>query len=120
NDLIQYTTAVDRGNQNISHLYSQYHPAVLRLIKNTIDNGHKEGIWVGMCGEAAGDAKLIPILLGMGLDEFSMSSSSILKSRWIINNMSKKELEPIVDKVLDMDTAEEVEKFLDDKVAFKF
>ncbi len=120
NDLIQYTTAVDRGNQTISHLYSQYHPAVLRLIKNTIDCGHNEGIWVGMCGEAAGDEKLVPILLGMGLDEFSMSSSSILKSRWIINNMSQKELEPIVEKVLNMDTAEEVEKFLDEEVAFKF
>ncbi len=120
NDLIQYTTAVDRGNQTISHLYSQYHPAVLRLIKMTIDFGHKEGIWVGMCGEAAGDEKLIPILLGMGLDEFSMSPSSMLRSRWIINNMSKKELEPIVDRVLDMDTAEEVEQFLDEEVAFKF
>ena len=93
NDLIQYTLAVDRGNQDISYLYSQYHPAVLKLIKMTIENGHKAGIRVGMCGEAAGDEKLIPILLAMGLDEFSMSPSSILKARWIIKNTSKKEIE---------------------------
>lgn len=116
NDLIQYTVAVDRGNQDISHLYNQYHPAVLRLIKMTIENGHKEGIWVGMCGEVAGDEKLIPILLGMGLDEFSMNPSSILKARWIINNTSKIEIEPMIDKILNFATAEDVEKFLDEKI----
>ena len=76
NDLIQYTCAVDRMNQKISHLYNQFNPAVLRLIKMVIDNAHKEGKWVGMCGESAGDQRMIPILLGFGLDEFSMSPIS--------------------------------------------
>lgn len=116
NDLIQYTLAVDRGNQDISYLYNQYHPAVLKLIKMTIENGHKEGIWVGMCGEAAGDEKLIPLLLGMGLDEFSMSSSSILRARWIINNTSKSEIESMLDEILSLPTAEDVEKFIDEKI----
>ncbi|MCF6465328.1 phosphoenolpyruvate--protein phosphotransferase, partial [Clostridium sp. Cult2] len=114
NDLIQYTVAVDRGNQDISHLYSQYHPAVLKLIKMTIENGHKAGIWVGMCGEAAGDEKLIPLLLAMGLDEFSMSPSSILKARYIINNTSKKEIESMLDEILSLPTAEDVEKYIDE------
>jgi len=116
NDLIQYTLAVDRGNQNISHLYTQYHPAVLKLIKMTIENGHKEGIWVGMCGEAAGDEKLIPILLAMGLDEFSMSPSSILKARWIIRNTSKKEIEPMLDEILSLPTAKDVEDYIDENI----
>ncbi|MBU5438549.1 phosphoenolpyruvate--protein phosphotransferase [Tissierella sp. MSJ-40] len=116
NDLIQYTTAVDRGNQDISHLYNQYHPAVLKLIKMTIENGHKEGIWVGMCGEAAGDEKLIPLLLAMGLDEFSMSASSILKARWLIKNTSKKEVADMIDTILTLPTAEDVESFIDEKI----
>jgi phosphotransferase system enzyme I (PtsI) len=116
NDLIQYTLAVDRGNQDIAYLYNQFHPAVLKLIKMTIENGHKEGIWVGMCGEAAGDEKLIPLLLGMGLDEFSMSPSSMLKARWIINNTSKKEVEGMMDEILSLATAEDVEKFIDENV----
>lgn len=113
NDLIQYTVAVDRGNQTISKLYNQYHPAVLRLIKMTIDNGHREGIWVGMCGEVAGDEKLIPVLLGMGLDEFSMSASSILKSRYLIKNTSKEKAKSMIDTILDLPTAEDVEEFID-------
>lgn len=116
NDLIQYTLAVDRGNQNVSYLYSQYHPSVLKLIKMTIDNGHKEGIQVNMCGEAAGDEKLIPILLAMGLNEFSMSPSSILKARWIINNISKAEIEPMIDIILSLPTAEDVKKFIDENI----
>lgn len=112
NDLIQYTIAVDRGNRKISYLYNQFHPALLRLIKLVIENGHKEGIWVGMCGEVAGDPKLIPILIGMGLDEFSMSSISILKARWIIKNTSKKEMKEVVEKVIKLASAEEVEKFI--------
>lgn len=116
NDLIQYTLAVDRGNQNVSYLYSQYHPSVLKLIKMTIDNGHKEGIQVNMCGEAAGDEKFIPILLAMGLNEFSMSPSSILKARWIINNISKAEIEPMIDIILSLPTAEDVKKFIDENI----
>lgn len=112
NDLIQYTLAVDRMNSRLSHLYSQYHPAMLRLIKGIIDNAHKAGIWVGMCGEAAGDPKLIPIFLGMGLDEFSMNSPSILSSRYIIRNLNKSEMEKIAEGTLNMETAVEVEEYL--------
>lgn len=119
NDLIQYTLAVDRGNENISYLYSQYHPAVLRLIKMTIENGHKEGIWVGMCGEAAGDERLIPILLGMGLDEFSMSASSILKARYIIKNISKIEMENMIEEILNLETPLQVKQYIDEKITFK-
>lgn len=119
NDLIQYTLAVDRGNQEISHLYNQYDPAVLRLIKMTIDNGHKAGIWVGMCGEAAGDEKLIPVLLGMGLDEFSMNPASILKARYIISNTSKKEVEGMLDEILSLPTAEDVERYIDENIIGK-
>ena len=90
NDLIQYTMAVDRLNSKLSYLYSQYHPALLRLIKGIIDNAHKAGIWVGMCGEAAGDPKLIPVFIGMGLDEFSMNSPSILRARYIVRNINKR------------------------------
>lgn len=116
NDLIQYTLAVDRGNQNVSSLFSQYDPSVLKLIKMTIENGHKEGIWVGMCGEAAGDEKLIPLFLAMGLDEFSMSPSSLLKARWIIRNTSKKEIEPMLDIILNLPTAEDVENYIDENI----
>lgn len=120
NDLIQYTLAVDRGNQKVSYLYSQYHPAVLRLVKLIIDNGHKEGIWVGMCGEAARDEKLIPILLGMGLDEFSMSFSSILKTKWIISNISKSKMESIVGEVLKLSTPLEVKKYIEEKITTNY
>lgn len=112
NDLIQYTLAVDRMNSKLSHLYSQYHPAMLRLIKGIIDNAHKAGIWVGMCGEAAGDPKLIPIFLGMGLDEFSMNSPAILNSRYLIRNLNKKEMEKVAEGTLNMETAVEVEDYL--------
>ncbi len=112
NDLIQYTLAVDRLNSKLSHLYSQYHPAMLRLIKGIIDNAHKAGIRVGMCGEAAGDPKLIPIFLGMGLDEFSMNSPAILNSRYIIRNLDKSEMEKIAQGTLNMETAVEVEEYL--------
>lgn len=112
NDLIQYTTAVDRGNGKIAHLYNEFHPALLRLIKTVIDNGHKEGIWVGMCGEVAGNPQLIPVLIGMGLDEFSMSASSILRARWIVNNLNKSDMEGLVEEILKLPTAKEVKEFI--------
>lgn len=87
NDLIQYTLAADRMNENISYLYNPMHPAVLRLIKMTIEAAHKEGKWCGMCGEMAGDEEAIPTLLEYGLDEFSMSASSMLRAKQIIINM---------------------------------
>ena len=100
NDLIQYTCAVDRMNPKIKHLYNQFNPGVLRLIKMVIDNAHKEGKWVGMCGESASNEKMIKILLGMGLDEFSMSPSSILKARKIINETSTSKMKVLVEGVL--------------------
>jgi phosphotransferase system enzyme I (PtsI) len=112
NDLIQYTMAVDRMNSKLSYLYSQYHPALLRLIKGIIDNAHEAGIWVGMCGEAAGDPKLIPVFLGMGLDEFSMNSPSILRARYIVRNLNKADMEVIAKSTLNMENALEVEEYL--------
>ena len=111
NDLIQYTLAVDRGNETLAHLYSQYHPAVLRLIKTVIDNGRAAAIPVAMTGEAAGDPKLIPLLLGMGLREFSMNPSSILHARWILRNLRAGDLEETAGKALSLSTAAEVEAF---------
>jgi phosphotransferase system enzyme I (PtsI) len=119
NDLIQYTTAVDRMNEKISHLYNPFHPAVLRLVKMVIDNAHKENKWVGMCGEAAGDPKLIPVLIGMGLDEFSMSPISILKARGIIRNISKQKMRDLAEQVINLPTAEEVEKFIEKSIDVK-
>jgi phosphotransferase system enzyme I (PtsI) len=113
NDLIQYTVAVDRGNDKLANLYSPYHPAVLRLVKTVLDNGAQAGIHVGMCGESAGDPKLIPILLGLGLEEFSMSPSSILQARWILRSLRKKDLEDSARHVLSLGTAEEVEAYCD-------
>ena len=113
NDLIQYTCAVDRMNQKISHLYNQFNPAVLRLIKMVIDNAHKEGKWVGMCGEAAGDKRMIPILLGMGLDEFSMSPISILPARKFITSVKHEDMKKFAQEVLSMGTAEEIKNHVD-------
>ena len=112
NDLIQYTMAVDRMNSKLSHLYSQYHPALLRLIKSIIKNAHEAGKWVGMCGEAAGDPKLIPVFIGMGLDEFSMNAPSILSSRYIIRGLNKKDMEQIAENTLNLENAIEVENYL--------
>ncbi|HBF3050266.1 TPA: phosphoenolpyruvate--protein phosphotransferase [Clostridioides difficile] len=113
NDLIQYTCAVDRMNQKISYLYNQFNPAVLRLIKTVIDNAHKEGKWAGMCGESAGDQKMIPILLGMGLDEFSMSPISILPARKLITSVKESDMKKLADDVLNMGTAEEIKNYIE-------
>ncbi|MFZ5968388.1 MAG: phosphoenolpyruvate--protein phosphotransferase [Bacillota bacterium] len=110
NDLIQYTCAVDRMNENITHLYNPMNPAVLRLIKLVIDNGHKEGIWVGMCGEMAGDLRTIPILLGFGLDEFSMSPASILPARKLIRSLSYEDMQKFSNKILQLSTTREIEE----------
>ncbi|MCT4564606.1 MAG: phosphoenolpyruvate--protein phosphotransferase [Maledivibacter sp.] len=116
NDLIQYTTAVDRMNEKIHHLYNPFNPGVLRLIKMTIDNGHKEGIWVGMCGEMAGDKRMIPILLGLGLDEFSMSPISILPARKQIRGLKYEDMKAFANKVMNMDKAEDIEKYIEEKL----
>ena len=112
NDLIQYTMAADRMNESVSYLYQPFSPAILRLVKNVIDASHKEGKWTGMCGEMAGDELAIPILLGLGLDEFSMSASSILKARTQISNLSKAEMESHIDAILSLSTSEEVVSYM--------
>jgi phosphoenolpyruvate-protein phosphotransferase (PTS system enzyme I) len=112
NDLIQYTMAADRMNERVSYLYQPYNPAILRLISNVIDAAHKEGKWAGMCGEMAGDAIAIPILLGLGLDEFSMSATSILRARAQMKKLSKEETARFKETVLSMSTAEEVVAFV--------
>ena len=108
NDLIQYTMAADRMNERISYLYQPYNPAILRLVKQVIDAAHKEGKWAGMCGEMAGDEIAIPLLLGMGLDEFSMSATSVLKARSLITQLSKAEMEELANKAMQMKTNDEV------------
>ena len=108
NDLIQYTMAADRMNESVSYLYQPYHPAILRFIKMVIDAAHTEGKWVGLCGEMAGDEIAIPLLLGMGLDKFSMSATSILKVRSQLLHLSKKEMESLVARTLQMGTSKEV------------
>ena len=115
NDLIQYTTAVDRMNHKISELYNQYNPAVLRLIKTVIENGHKKGIDVGMCGEAAGDEVMAYLLLGLGLDEFSMSPPCILNIRRLFSLVGMNEARNDAQKVLEMKDAQEIKKFLEER-----
>ncbi|WP_214846950.1 phosphoenolpyruvate--protein phosphotransferase [Exiguobacterium sp. s193] len=112
NDLIQYTMAADRMNEKVSYLYQPFNPAILNLLNNVITEAHKAGKWVGMCGEMAGEELALPILLGLGLDEFSMSASSVLRARSLMTRLNKTECEAIVDQVLDMDTAEDVVNFL--------
>ncbi|MFK4303507.1 phosphotransferase system enzyme I (PtsI) [Paenibacillus sp. RC254] len=108
NDLIQYTMAADRMNERVSYLYQPYNPSILRLVKMVIDAAHREGRWVGMCGEMAGDTTAIPLLLGLGLDEFSMSATSILPARSQISKLSRADMEKLAAKALDMQTAEQV------------
>jgi phosphotransferase system enzyme I (PtsI) len=108
NDLIQYTLAADRMNEKVAYLYQPFHPALLRLIHNVIQAAHAKGKWVGMCGEMAGEPLAIPILLGLGLDEFSMSASSILPARSLLKGLSKQEAETHVEAILNLDTAEDV------------
>ena len=108
NDLTGYTMAVDRGNAKVAYLYSAYNPAVLRAIKRIIECGKKEGIMVGMCGEAAADEKLIPLLLAFGLDEFSVSATSVLRTRKTISECDIKECRELADRVMKCVTEEEV------------
>ncbi|MFK9092234.1 phosphoenolpyruvate--protein phosphotransferase [Bacillus salipaludis] len=108
NDLIQYTMAADRMNQRVAYLYQPYSPSILRLVKMVIDAAHAEGKWAGMCGEMAGDETAIPVLLGLGLDEFSMSATSILKARSQIKNLTTSEMEKLAQEVLNMQTTSQV------------
>lgn len=109
NDLIQYTMAADRMNERVSYLYQPYNPSILRLIKNVIDSAHAEGKWAGMCGEMAGDQTAVPLLVGMGLDEFSMSATSILKTRSLMKRLDTTKMAELADRALkECDTMEEV------------
>jgi len=112
NDLVQYTMAADRMNEKVSHLTQPMNPSVLRLIRMVIENAHREGKWVGMCGEMAGNPIAVPLLLGLGLDEFSMSASSILPARVLMSKISLADAKQVAAKALDMQTAEEIERYV--------
>lgn len=112
NDLTGYTMAVDRGNAKVAYLYSAYQPAVLRSIKRIIECGKAEGIMVGMCGEAAADPMLVPVLLAWGLDEFSVSPTSILATRKVMSQWTMEEAKAVADKVLTFATEAEVVEYL--------
>ncbi|MFO3688142.1 phosphoenolpyruvate--protein phosphotransferase [Staphylococcus felis] len=114
NDLIQYTMAADRMSERVSYLYQPYNPSILRLVKQVIDASHKEGKWTGMCGEMAGDETAIPLLLGLGLDEFSMSATSILKARRLIQNLSTTEMTQLADCAVNCATVDEVVELVKD------
>ena len=119
NDLTQYTLAVDRGNELISHLYNPFSPSVLTLIKNVIDASHQEGKWTGMCGELAGDERATILLLGMGLDEFSMSAVSIPKIKKLIRNTNYEEAKKFAETALEKATAKEITDLIEKYTAEK-
>ena len=112
NDLIQYTIAVERGNEKVANLYTHFHPAVIRLIKCAIDGAHKNNIKCGMCGEAAGDIAFIPLLVGLGLDEFSMNSNKILQSRELIRNLNYNECKILASEVLKLSEVDKIKNKL--------
>ncbi|MFP5162718.1 phosphoenolpyruvate--protein phosphotransferase [Staphylococcus equorum] len=113
NDLIQYTMAADRMSERVSYLYQPYNPSILRLVKQVIEASHKEGKWTGMCGEMAGDEIAIPLLLGLGLDEFSMSATSVLKARRQIKDLSQNEMEELSQRAINCATSEEVQELVE-------
>lgn len=108
NDLIQYTMAADRMSERVSYLYQPYNPAILRLVKQVIEASHAEGKWTGMCGEMAGDQTAVPLLLGFGLDEFSMSATSILKTRRLIRKLNESDMKELSEKAIQCATQDEV------------
>ena len=118
NDLIQYTMAADRMNERVSYLYQPYNPSILTLIKHVIDSAHKEGKWAGMCGEMAGDQTAVPLLVGLGLDEFSMSASSVLKTRSLISKLTLSDMQALAAKAInECATVEEVEALVAEAVS---
>ncbi len=117
NDLIQYSMAADRMSEKVSYLYQPLNPSILRLVKMTIEGAHKNGKWVGMCGEMAGDAMAAPLLLGLGLDEFSMSSTSILRARKIINGLSYEEMKELSAKAVECETEAQVSELVKNALA---
>ena len=118
NDLIQYTMAADRMNERVSYLYQPYNPSILTLIKHVIDSAHKEGKWAGMCGEMAGDQTAVPLLVGLELDEFSMSASSVLKTRSLISKLTLSDMQALAAKAInECATVEEVEALVAEAVS---
>ena len=118
NDLIQYTMAADRMNERVSYLYQPYNPSILTLIKHVIDSAHKEGKWAGMCGEMAGDQTAVPLLVGLGLDEFSMSASSVLKTRSLISKLTLSDMQALAAKAInECATVQEVEALVEEALS---
>ncbi|WP_444683983.1 phosphoenolpyruvate--protein phosphotransferase [Alkalicoccus luteus] len=115
NDLIQYTMAADRMNERVSYLYQPYNPAILGLVKSVIDASHAEGKWTGMCGEMAGDPIAVPLLFGLGLDEFSMSATSVLPARSQLLKMTKQEAADTAAEALKLSTADEVQQLVESR-----
>ncbi|MFZ4450592.1 phosphoenolpyruvate--protein phosphotransferase [Salibacterium aidingense] len=115
NDLIQYTMAADRMSEKVAHLYQPYHPAILRLVKQVINAAHNEGKWAGMCGEMAGEETAVPLLLGLGLDEFSMSATSVLPARSQVRSLSGKEAAALAEEAVQLPTAKEVEALVHER-----
>jgi phosphotransferase system enzyme I (PtsI) len=120
NDLIQYTIAVDRGNENIAYLYRPFHPGVLRILKSVIEAGHTGGIPVAMCGEMAGDPDAAVVLLGLGLDEFSMGAVGIPEVKRIVRSVALSEAEEIVGNILEMRSADEIDKYVRETMENRF
>ncbi len=112
NDLVQYTLAVERGNEKVANLYTHFHPAVIRLIKSAIEGAHKNNILCGMCGEAAGDLAFIPLLVGLGLDEFSMNANKILQVRKLIKQLNLTDCQKLANETLKLSTTEEIKEYL--------
>jgi len=117
NDLIQYTTAVDRMNAKVANLYSPYNPSVLKLVKQIIEDGHQEGIWVGICGEAARIPALIPYFLALGIDELSMTAGSILETKWILQQLELDKMKGLIIKVDEKDSAIDIKNLLEKNLA---
>lgn len=116
NDLVQYTMAADRMNEQVAHLTQPFNPAILRLIKMVIDAAHQEGKWVGMCGEMAGNVRAVPLLLGLGLDEFSMNASSVLPVRVLLSQLNRQEMMELATEALQLATAEEIQLLVIERV----
>ncbi|HIY59001.1 MAG TPA: phosphoenolpyruvate--protein phosphotransferase, partial [Candidatus Tetragenococcus pullicola] len=118
NDLIQYTMAADRMNERVSYLYQPYNPSILRLVKHVVESAHKEGKWAGMCGEMAGDQTAVPLLMGIGLDEFSMSATSILKTRSLMKRLDTTKMAELANRaVSECVTMEEVQALVEEYTA---
>ena len=117
NYLIQYTLAMDRGNRRVSYLYRPLHPAILRSIRDVVDAGHAQGVWVGLCGEMGSETRLAEVLLGLGLDEISLHSAALPKIKQVIRWTDYAEARRVVDSLLELATADETDRWLADYVS---